>query len=313
MRRSSLLFAVALAAACGTEPIPESVAPNSPRNRLPNAPPCTARVVYVAPAPEKVPAARSTSIVLLTDGPVDHEAKVVAMDAEGVVDGELLIAADGVEMVPHRPFAQGTVTWEAIVCGAHLAGTFEAGALLRTVDDEALAKFVGRTYGFDLRAGAWQAPAAKDGLELVLRSLFGGAFVVRVDGAAPDRMTVMIGSGVVDATGAVVLDDQGSRYETTTSLKDNPYAPIALPTLSLDVDGRVVKLFGAQITLGMTDEGTFDDVRLAGEVDVRDFGDVGGRGACHLLQAYSDQTCAPCASDGEPACFALSLAGLSAQ
>lgn len=312
---SRFFVILALAAACGRAPpaVPEDVHPNSPANQPTDAPPCTAGVEAVAPLPDGVPVARASTIRVQMDGPVDRDAKIVAIDEDGVVGGELLIGVDSVELVPHRPFAQGDVSWEAIVCDAHVAGRFEAGALLRPVGVDALHGFVGRSYGFDLRGADWQAPVAKDGLDLVLRSLFGGALVVRVDGAAPDRMTVVVGSGVVDQqTGAVVLAEGGTRFSTTVPLKDDPYVVVSLPTLELPVDGRTLRVAGATLVLGMTEDAAFDDVRLAGEVDVRDFGDLSGRTGCDLLAAYSDGRCAPCASDGEAACFALALGALRA-
>lgn len=317
MRSLSLFAPVSLAGliaaltACGTEPPPPLPA-GHPDNQAPAQPACTAHVVDVAPAADKLPVARATSIALRTDGPVDRDAKLVALDSDGVVAGELLIGPTGVELVPHRPLAAGPVSWEAIVCGAHLAGAFEVGALLRPLHDDALAAFAGRSYGLDLRGGAWQAPAAQEGLDLVLRSLFGGALVVTIDGIAPDRATVALGSGVIDAAGAVALDDAGSRFQATVVWKDNPYLAIALPPFSFAVDGRALTLASGTLVLGLTEAGGIEDARLTGELDARAFGEVAGRDACHLLQAYSEQACMPCASDGAPSCFPLALSGLQA-
>ncbi len=310
MTRPAALALALCAAACGSPPPPAALPAAEDAQGAPAAP-CTAQILFAAPQQGDLPVARTTPVLLVLDGPADKDAKVVVMAEDGAVDGEVLIGEHTVEFVPSRPYAPGTVGWEAIVCGAHVAGSFESGKLMHPADAVTVQRFVGNSYAFDLRGGDWQAPLAKAGLELVLRSLFGGALTVSVEGAAPDRMTVSVASARANDAGEIVTDEGGSRAVVTVETKHNPYLPVALPTFTFDVDGHAVSMRGAQLTLGLADDGTFQDTRLQAEVDVRDMGTFAGRGACDLVSAYSDAVCAPCASDGKPTCFDLDLQGLS--
>lgn len=272
---------------------------------------CDARITGITPT-GALPAARTTPITIaLTGQALAGETKVRVSGSEGEVPTDLLFADEAIMVRPDAPLAPGSYLVEASVCDSHAVRAFEVGAVHHALADDAWASLAGSRIGLDLRYGRWTEPAPRAGRDLIVRSLFAGALVVDVIAGEDGQLVAALAPGQL-GDGGLVVAAHGEATPARALVSANPYALASFERLSLMVDGRTLVLHDGALVLGFTEQG-IADARLAAEIDLRDFGPIDGTGACELLALHTDGTCAPCASDGEPWCFALTLEGLSAE
>ncbi|OGQ23977.1 MAG: hypothetical protein A2138_11855 [Deltaproteobacteria bacterium RBG_16_71_12] len=308
-RLTLVLLAAATALACG-EPAERLTAVRSP-DPLAAATVCDAAITAVRPE-GVLPAARTSSIVVEHSGhALAGEVKVRAAGPAGEVPTSILLGAGAVEVSPEATLAPGSYLVEASLCDSHAVRAFEVGALHHALSNDAWAALAGTQVGLDLRYGSWTDPEPRGGRELIVRALFAGALVVDVIAAADGQLLAAVGAAEV-GDGAAVVAVPGEPAPASPLLVANPYALAPFSRLDLRVDGRSLTLRDGALVLGFTDEGVAD-ARLAAEVDLRDFGPVDGSDACELVALHTFGVCAPCASDGAPWCFALTLDGLAEQ
>lgn len=272
---------------------------------------CDAAITAVLPA-GVLPAARTAPIVVEHTGhALAGEVKVRVYGPAGEVPTAMFLGTGAVEVRPDTPLAPGSYLVEASLCDSHAVRAFEVGALHHGMSDSDWASLAGTERGLDLRYGSWAEPEPRAGRELIVRALFAGALVVDVTAEQDGSLLASVGAGE-RGDGGAVLPAHDQAMAASPLLVANPYALASFERLDLRVDGRALTLRDGALVLGFTDEGVAD-ARLAAEVDVRDFGPVDGADACELLSLHTFGACAPCASDGQPSCFTLTLEGLAEQ
>jgi hypothetical protein len=170
---------------------------------------------------------------------------------------------------------------------------------------------VGRSFGFDLRAVAWEQPKAASTVDgFILRWHLAPSFVVDVLDADLAHATIALAPGVIDDDGNVVRDLRGGFVEVETGLLENPYLHVSAPELSLLAEDGEVVLRRLELVLGLG-EGCFTDSRLVAVMDVRHL-EKEGFEPCARLQSLTGETCVLCdEGDTEPGCFLLAVDGLT--
>lgn len=303
---SALLLLAALASlACGDTPERLTAVPGTP------SPPatvgCDAVITDVEPH-GTLPASRTSPMVVRFAGhALADSVKVQLAGPEGVVPGQLTLGVGVLELRPDAPLAPGAHVVQVSVCDSHALRSFEVGTVHHPVSEHGWQGLTGRTFGLDLRYGAWAEPEARSGRELILRTLFGGALTLQLTGATPEQAVGHLAAGVLQADGTV---STGAAPVAVPLVVDNPYALLPFGSLEVPVAGRTLWLRDGALALGLGDEGLVD-VRLSAEADLRDFGDVDGLPVCEILALHTQAACVPCAADDAPTCFALTLEGLS--
>ncbi len=311
MDRNSLPFLAtailaAAGAACGDEPAQLSPVPAPSRD--PVATVCDARVTGVVPS-GTLPAARSADVIVWFSGHASRgEVKARLSGPDGPVPASLSIGDGVLELRPDGLLRPGSHLVEVSVCDSHAARLFDVGDVHHALQGGALAQLAGARFGLDLRYGAIVEPAPREGRDLIVRRLLGGAVVLDLTLADEGSLLAAVSPGALDAGGVVVA--AGPSTSTSPLALENPYGLTSFASLELVADGRALTLRDAALVLGFTDDG-IADARLSAEVDLRAFGDVDGLAACDLLALHTMAGCRPCSTDGEPSCFALTLEGLS--
>lgn len=269
---------------------------------------CDAVITQVTPD-GVLPSARTSPIVIGFAGQAfAHSIKVRVTGPDGEVPGELMVSSGSIEVRTDRPLTKGPHLVEASVCDSHVVRSFEAGEVHHPLADGDWAALLGQRFALDLRYGAWVEPEPRAGRELILRNLFASMLAVDLKKSADGELVAELRPALRSADGSVTVEDDAA-VAAPLVLQD-PYMLASFETLALDAHGRALSLHDGTLVAGLTREGLVD-VRVSAEVDLRDFGMVDGMGACELLELHTQSGCAPCSSDGEMACFALTLEGMA--
>ncbi|MCC7071391.1 MAG: hypothetical protein IT383_08715 [Deltaproteobacteria bacterium] len=303
---AALLLAV-VAAACGDDP--SRLTPLPATEPAPVATVCDAQVTDVQPI-GVLPAARSTTIIVSYSGhALAGQVKARVSGPHGEVPSTMTLGAGVLELRPNGLLAPGAHLVELSVCNSHAARLFDVGHVHHALDTASWTALAGERFGMDLRYGTIVEPAPRAGRELIVRQLLGGAVVIDLSLADEASLLASVSAGVLGEGGEVAL--AGTAVPPSPVLLENPYGLTSFARLELTANGRALSLGDGTLVLGFTDAG-LADARLSAEVDLRAYGEVDGLAACEVLALHTMAGCRPCASDGEPSCFALTLEGLRA-
>jgi hypothetical protein len=271
---------------------------------------CDVQAAWATPVDGAGPIARTDAIVIHHLGWVD-EVSVQAFDRHGLVPGEIWSGETKTAFIPTRPWAaRDSVAWMASFCDEELSGRFETGSLFRGLTaEEIVDDYVDEPFSFDARVAEWVAPAATPDLETSLRFRFGAAFLVEVTAVEDASMDLLFAPALASASGTYPQDLDAATRSLRVRIDDTPYVPLPLGELTFETVGGPFVVHDAKLMLGFA-PGGFDDSRLSGELDLRDWHTDDGVRGCDLMLKYTTQRCEPCAADDKATCMDLDIRGL---
>lgn len=232
--------------------------------------------------------------------------------------GDLWLDDDRAVFLPWQPWAADTqITWVLDACGERRVGGFTTGTVLRPPTDEELAeRYVDVPYSLDLRVADWTQPvprgdAAKDPKAMArVGYRFGPSFLTMVTAADDDTLTLRLAPAVAEMNGIYTQDDCRAAWELTVPRGDGAYVALAFTAVEAQANGEPVALRELSFSLGLGRDG-FEDGRLAGELDLRDYEAEDGRDGCRLFEDLTGHACEPCSTDHVNACAPIEARGIS--
>jgi hypothetical protein len=275
---------------------------------------CEAAGIKLEPAFDSGPHAATTALSVQWSGVADDVVFDVVGPLGQPIAGTTWVDDEAAFFVPHQPYPAGRISWAVALCGDLLQTHFEAGEVVRPLNDAELDGLVGVPFSFDMRVADWAQPDAINPDDAALmRARYGGAFWVRLYSLKADDRVAVITPAIADLTGLYVADTCRSEHVIEVHDDGNPYLGIAVDELGLAVSGGEITLHDLEMVFGLSPEGPRDG-RLQAQMDVRNArpGDAAMNG-CEELAAMAWEHCARCPGDSADTegCVALKLEGLS--
>lgn len=321
--RTSLLFALALSAACGDSSI-KTDAPTDGRSddsgtadtadtsdasgdtAQDTAMACDAVVVTLAPETGALDVPLDAPVVASLSAPIT--ADQVAVMIEPAADGSLSVAGDGLRVTwtPDAPLARETdYTATVTACGSAMATSFT------TVGEPTTAPIVGRTYDVELdgRDITWVKPSVGS---LLVSQLETKSLLFMVESADSESID-LLGAAGYDVGRSVAQYPCAPPIDFATgTFASNPFFHVGPQDTSLSASGLVVPILQMEVEGRFaTDAASITDITLQGLIDVRDLGALlGGGDACDTLGLFG-VACVAC-PDGSDSCVELEVRDASA-
>jgi hypothetical protein len=321
--RTSLLFALALTAACGDSSVKTDdpvdgqnedsgttdtvdTAGSGGDSAQDSAEACDAVVVTLAPETGAVDVPIDAPVVATLSAPVTADQVAVVLDP--AVDGTVSLAGDGRSLAwtPEARLARETAyTATVTVCESAMATSFT------TVGEPTTAPIVGRTYDVELdgRDITWVKPSVGS---LLVSQLETKSLLFMVENADAESIDLLgaagydVGRNVAQYPCAPPIDF------ATGTFASNPFFHVGPQDTSLSASGLVVPILQMEVEGRFaTDAASITDITLQGLIDVRELGALlGGGDACDTLGLFG-VPCVDC-PDGTTNCVELEVRDASA-